>query len=235
MVRIALVIRKGSSVDRASFRYSAIALGLSRYLPALNTRAPGIRVFSLAITCPWHSDRARMASERDDPSFCRSSTVWRGSLKSRADLISPRPAGRCAHVRNDFMVTALISLTCLTRRLILRLAHADPKTATRNTSAPIFSPMSPISSCETKWRPEEGRIFGSSDPGGNPLCDARWSGSCPGRGQRRTTCAKTRFLSHYLSLPQRRDLVRAKTELGEHLVGLLAELRRGCGHLARGA
>src|SRR5471030_3144555 len=40
---------------------------------------------------------------------------------------------------------------------------------------------------------------------------------------------------HHLGLPQLRDFVRAKAELGKHLLGLLAEFRRPRRHFAGGA
>src|SRR5712691_12394077 len=43
------------------------------------------------------------------------------------------------------------------------------------------------------------------------------------------------FASHYLVPLQRSDFVRGKSELGQNLLGLLAELRRPRRHLARGA
>src|SRR5258708_15365040 len=43
------------------------------------------------------------------------------------------------------------------------------------------------------------------------------------------------FASPYLVPPQRSDFVRGKSELGQNLLGLLAELRRPRRHLARGA
>src|SRR5713226_7725336 len=43
------------------------------------------------------------------------------------------------------------------------------------------------------------------------------------------------LLSHDLALLQRCDLAGTETKLGQHLVGLLAEFRRPCRHLAWGA
>jgi hypothetical protein len=55
---------------------------------------------------------------------------------------------------------------------------------------------------------------------------------CASRNVRR---CETILSSHDLGLLKRNDLVSAEAELGQHLAGLLAELRRPCCHFARRA
>ena len=59
------------------------------------------------------------------------------------------------------------------------------------------------------------------------------SAVCPGLSE--LIGAQSGFRHTTLRLPQLRDLVRAEAELGQHLVGLLAEFRRPRRHLARRA
>src|SRR5450759_3424443 len=51
MSPIAFLMRTGSPVDKASFRYLAIALGLSRYLAA-KAAAVGVSFFPITFTSP---------------------------------------------------------------------------------------------------------------------------------------------------------------------------------------
>src|SRR5450631_3046616 len=61
MSPIAFVMRTGSPVDKASFRYLAISLGLSRYLAA-KASAVGVIFFPITFTSPSPSARAPQGS-----------------------------------------------------------------------------------------------------------------------------------------------------------------------------
>src|ERR1017187_5941353 len=81
----------GSPVDKASFRYLAIALGLSRYFAA-KVSAVGVIFFPIILTCSSPSARSRQAG---------------GWL--RKDLVS-RPAERSTHQLTAFRTQSTAGL-----------------------------------------------------------------------------------------------------------------------------